>query len=511
MPSPFSANIQETLVTLLCFQTEGGDVVSENVPIDLYDPPYRPIAAKATAFRNEYHRPPGSHTLDLIDDLCRENPDAEESIRHLYVSMMACKDDDTLVEYIEIRIRNFVVSQKFKSEFQRAAPLVHQGDMRGVRDILLPVLQDEQHADDFFLTYGDWRQRDMRIKYLLDNVVVEGQPMGIMGATKSLKTSIALDLCVSLAGEVEFLGYFPAAPAVPVAIASGESGMPIIMDLIDRIIRGRHRGLHQWQVDLLDRNLHLWDKLPQIKSPSVVAQLDRFIRKYGIKLLVIDPAYMVMGGKDANNAMVFAEMIKGITEMCQRNKCTLVLVHHTTKAAGKDGAKISLDDAQWSGYSMWIGQWIKLRRLDEYDPEVGSHRLEMDVGGRAGHSGSYHVDIIEGRRGDVAGRKWVPLVTTASQGRHEEAVATRETTQQREREMILSYLRDHPNSTKTDMRDGITPNGKRVVGNHLDALVREEIITATPSQPARGGATIMLYAIAGAAGRRPISTQLPVS
>src|SRR3974390_3509885 len=60
--------------------------------------------------------------------------------------------------------------------------------------------------------------------WLVDNVLVEGQPAVIGGPKKTLKTTCALDLAISLATGTPFLGHFRVAQPVRVAVLSGENG-----------------------------------------------------------------------------------------------------------------------------------------------------------------------------------------------------------------------------------------------------------------------------------------------
>src|SRR5436309_1437286 len=58
--------------------------------------------------------------------------------------------------------------------------------------------------------------------WLVEQVLAANQPMVIGGPPKALKTSLALDLAVSLATGTEFLGLFAVPRACKVAVFSGE-------------------------------------------------------------------------------------------------------------------------------------------------------------------------------------------------------------------------------------------------------------------------------------------------
>lgn len=65
-------------------------------------------------------------------------------------------------------------------------------------------------------------------EWLVEHVLAAKQPMVIGGPPKALKTSLALDLAVSLATGTKFLGTFDVPVACGVAVFSGESGRTTI-------------------------------------------------------------------------------------------------------------------------------------------------------------------------------------------------------------------------------------------------------------------------------------------
>src|SRR5580693_3179040 len=94
-------------------------------------------------------------------------------------------------------------------------------------------------------------------RYLIRGLLAAGQPGGIFGAFKTLKTSVTADLLISLASGTPFLGQFPVAQPGRTLFLSGESGLAALQSIVRRICRAR--GLSLEAVD----NFELSPKLPQ--------------------------------------------------------------------------------------------------------------------------------------------------------------------------------------------------------------------------------------------------------
>ena len=76
-------------------------------------------------------------------------------------------------------------------------------------------------------------------RYLVRGILAAGQPGGIFGAFKTLKTSLAADLLISIASGTPFLGRFPVPQPGRVLFLSGESGLPALQSIARRICAER--------------------------------------------------------------------------------------------------------------------------------------------------------------------------------------------------------------------------------------------------------------------------------
>jgi hypothetical protein len=111
---------------------------------------------------------------------------------------------------------------------------------------------------------------DCRHEFLIDRILVADQSAVLGGPKKTLKTSFAVDLAVSLGSATPFLGTFVVPRSVRVAVLSGESGLATLRDTAQRVCAARNLRLQEIDV--------LWGgRLPRL---SVAADRAAFARGY---------------------------------------------------------------------------------------------------------------------------------------------------------------------------------------------------------------------------------------
>ena len=262
--------------------------------------------------------------------------------------------------------------------------------------------------------------------YLVDGVLVAGQPCVMAAGKKTLKTNIACDLTLSLASGSQFLGQFWTPRAVRVGMMTGESGDATTQETMRRIARSK-----PW-INLADYSNAICSfDLPRLGQPQTRRELERFILDNGLKVLIIDPAYLCLDlGDDAGNLFTVGKKLRELTDIGHVTGCTIIIIHHNKKSINDPFAIPELESIAWSGFQEWARQWLLIGRRELYDPErAGSHRLWLNVGGSAGHSGCWAVDLEEGSQRDDGGRRWEVTVQGAS-------AAVAENIQQREQSKL---------------------------------------------------------------------------
>lgn len=244
--------------------------------------------------------------------------------------------------------------------------------------------------------------------WLVEGVVVARQPLVIGGPAKALKTSLALDLAVSLGTGTPFLGRFKVPKASNVAVFSGESGRTTINETIQRICRSKDE-------EPGDCGVSCGFTLPRLNNTADRKELTQLLRAAEIAAVVIDPLYLCLGrAVTASNLYEVGEVLVATANACRRAGATPVLVHHTNKNAGATTGAVGLGDLAFAGIAEFARQWVLVNRAAAYCPGTGTHELALSVGGSAGHSSRWRVRVDEGRT-DAKRRGW--SVSVAEAGR----------------------------------------------------------------------------------------------
>jgi RecA-family ATPase len=145
------------------------------------------------------------------------------------------------------------------------------------------------------VTSAELDAAEFNIEYLIDRTLVAGQPCIVAGGKKTLKTSLILDLGISLSIGGFFLGKLKVNRACRVGIMSGESGMPVLQETARRIARAAGYSLS-------DLSGIVWsDELPRFGNVEHAGALREFIMGDELEVLFVDPAYKCMPGADASN------------------------------------------------------------------------------------------------------------------------------------------------------------------------------------------------------------------
>jgi hypothetical protein len=258
-----------------------------------------------------------------------------------------------------------------------------------------------------------------RAEWLVRRLLVRGQPAVVGGPKKVLKTSLLVDLAISLASGGLFLGEFEVYRCVRVAVLSAESGEITLQETARRVCWARGLDLAEIGANLL------WQfDLPQLASIEQLQALHAGLAENQVEVVILDPLYLALlagggpGAPRAENMFETGPLLRTIARHCLIAGATPILAHHTRHRSGTLKEPIDLDDLAYSGIAEFARQWMLLSRRETYEAGTGSHRLWLNAGGSCGQGGLWAVDIEEGAISeDFIGRRWEVSVATATQSR----------------------------------------------------------------------------------------------
>jgi AAA domain/Primase C terminal 2 (PriCT-2) len=318
------------------------------------------------------------------------------------------------------------------------------------------------------------------IVFLIDGVLVASQPLVTVAPPKSMKTCVTVDMAVSLASGKRFLGYFNVNRPVNVAMLSGESGLPVINETIGRICT--QKGISP---DGLN-NLFISKIVPDLGDKEVIKEIGRCIKQHSLSVIIIDPLYFALAGADGGSLYKMAEKLRPIAKLCEAKNVTLVLVHHTRKRQEKSekNKPTELNDASLAGITEFARQWITLGRRSRYIEGTGQHELWLTVGGSAGHSGLYKLDIKEGSHSALQGRKWEVAISDASQGL---SIDRHKNDEEKDEPRILEFLEKNEKGETANAMAEKLKIAKSRVKKICDRLVEDEKLEAVKIDKGKGG------------------------
>lgn len=273
-----------------------------------------------------------------------------------------------------------------------------------------------QASKSLFMTPEEFAKATFKLEWLVPNILVAGQPCIAGGPAKGMKTSLMIELAVSLGvgNGCKFLGHFSVKePGIRVGFISGESGGASIKSTFERVCQSK-------QVELAKCNVFPEFRLPKLGDAKELRALASQAKDKGLKVLIIDPIYLSLLAGASNvkstDMLQMGPLLASVAEALLEAGATPILVHHTVKhlrPGDRDGRfePIEREDLAQSGFAEFARQWLLINRRARYEEGSGKHALWLGVGGSAGFSSTWAVDIDEGvLKEDFSGRTWVTRV-----------------------------------------------------------------------------------------------------
>lgn len=298
---------------------------------------------------------------------------------------------------------------------------------------------------------------EFKRNWLVEPLILEREPVLLAGAKKTLKTSVLIDLGISLTSGLPFLGRFTVPSIRRVGMMTGESGLPTVAETVRRIAHSKGVDPHDLE------GFTISEDLPVLGSEPHLGQLRAWIAADQLEVLIVDPIYLCLDNadaKDAGNLFIIGSLLRSITTVCREANVTLILVHHTRKTNIKQSQPIDLDQIAWAGFAEHARQWMLLGHREKYVPGTGEHRLWLSAGGSAGQGGQWGLDVREGVFAPGSSRYWQvnlleveTIVQEQANRKAEKAKARRSKHVPDDQQKILAVLaRRSDGETKTQIK-----------------------------------------------------------
>lgn len=235
--------------------------------------------------------------------------------------------------FAKMEAKDYEDKPKHKLDQKVSPPDLSGISKKGVKENLLSVVKvsDIEPYDDkdFWLIEDFWQN---------DSVGIVGAP------SKSFKSTLTLNLACAVATGRPFDGR--KVKQGPVLIVQGENSLSIEQSKIYSIT-----GETDLPIYFVESN---WDM-------TKIMLLKDTIIKHGIKLLIIDPMYLLFGAGDINKHQDITERLTKLSLLRDQTGCSIMLVHHSRKL--ERGAKIQTADMYGSAFiEGWYESMLLLQR-----------------------------------------------------------------------------------------------------------------------------------------------------
>jgi replicative DNA helicase len=268
------------------------------------------------------------------------------------------------------------------------------------------------------LTSAEFAVANYRPQWLIKGLMARHLACIFGGPRKCLKTSLLMELALSLGSGIAFLNKFEVPKICRTVFLSAESGPWTLQETAHRICAAKG-------IRLADTNTLFGFELPQLANPKHMEEFADGLVSAEAEVVIIDPLYIaLLAGVDAkymeaSNLFDMGPLLRRVAQTCLKAGCTPILAHHSVKRLQAVGEPLELEDLAFAGIQEFARTWVLVNRREAFDPATpGFHQLWMSVGGSIGVAKLLALDITEGElQDDFSGRRWELTVTSGGQAR----------------------------------------------------------------------------------------------
>lgn len=221
--------------------------------------------------------------------------------------------------------------------------------------------------------------------WLIDDWLPTDSVTFLISPPESYKTWILLDLAVSVASGLPFLGKFEVNKPGPILLIQQEDAHEGIMERLSVIIQSR-LNLHsscnlenEWEVPILpDLPIYIHpDRLLKFSDQKVMDSLEKVISEIKPSVVMIDPLYSTTSTDNYMSST--AEQMLRLKTMRDKYKCSFLIAHHSKKNVAPDST--AREDAWGSQFlNAFLETGWQIRRstkLEDNEVVVRRHSKTM--------------------------------------------------------------------------------------------------------------------------------------
>lgn len=187
------------------------------------------------------------------------------------------------------------------------------------------------------------------VRWMIPKVLPHGSCGLIIASPKVGKTRLAIEMITGLATGDTPLGVKIQKP-YPSLLMSLEDGKPLTVSRISSSLNvHKSRHVYHWNgyvdADLIwnpPEHLELYMDFNPLNLENALSSYDlqATIEEYDLQLVVIDTLSMAIGKANVNDAKDMYELLMRVKTISRNTGCSILFIHHTRKAPGKEKEKI---------------------------------------------------------------------------------------------------------------------------------------------------------------------------
>ena len=220
--------------------------------------------------------------------------------------------------------------------------------------------------------------KDDMPEFIVKDVLFERGALMIGGPNKAFKTTIGIDLLVSLATRTKFLGSFPIlCDCKNVALFSAETKEHIMSMYLHTILDSKDLTVGDISTSFTINSSvpsFFMDKTGQMR---VRKGFREYLEQKKPDIVMFDPVYQMFCGVNQADRSSEGQAYKFVERFCEEYGAMCIFCHHFTKTASREGDG-SLEAMSGAGAGAFTRQWILLNHTRKY--AEGSARLKASVG-----------------------------------------------------------------------------------------------------------------------------------